>query len=104
MKMNLLAVVTPPPSIYHYTQVKYFINMIRSNMLMNCAVKVEDINKSVNIFRPAIFYFQGVVRRKPISAKTSLIKILKRISKFYDLITLSIDILFVNNFPFLTTM
>ena len=44
------------------------------------------------------------MRRNPIPVKTIIIKAPKIILKFYHLITLAIDIFFVNNVPFLTTM
>ena len=78
------------------------MNRIRRDMIMNCSVTLEDINNSVKNFGPDIDGLQGWrMGREPIPMQTSLIEVPKRIFKLHHLITITIDILFVNNVQFL---
>ena len=44
--------------------------------------------------------YRNKMRGKPIPVKTNLIKVSEIVLKLHNLITLKIDILFVNNLPF----
>jgi hypothetical protein len=83
-----------------------YINIIKKNQLPNCAVTVQDIKMAEDIFGPNLRSLKGKstrvkARHTEISHPTPIpINIMNK----YYLITLAIDIMFLNNIPFLTSI
>ena len=66
--------IKKPKEARNIYTVKYFINMIRRKILMNCPLKAEEIK-----FGPDIHTLKGgMMIRKQIPAKTSLLKVPKK--------------------------
>ena len=92
-------------AILCYPMVKYFVNIIIRNLIMNFPVIVEYI-KNISIIAGTKIKAlkEKNTGRKPVRVRTSLIKVPERILKLLHLITFEIDIFFVKILPFLTTM
>jgi hypothetical protein len=88
------------PSTQHY------INIIRNNQLPNCAITTEDIKMAEEIFGPNL----GSLKGKSTRGKANHIHINHptpipiNIMDKYNCIILAIDIMFINNIPFLTSI
>ena len=79
--------------------------MVKHNLIMNCPISEEDINNSILVYGQDIHILKGkTMRDKPIPVKTDYIKIPREILERNNRITLAVDILYVNNQPFLVTI
>ena len=82
-----------------------FKSLIQTNMLMNCPVTLEDVDRAVAIFGHDIPNLKGkVVRKRPDVVKNEVIHVPRYVLDKNKLITMSTDICFVNTLPFLGTL
>ena len=76
---------------------RYFENMVRFNMIVNCPVTHDNVKNTRLIFGPAITSLKGIsVRCKPSSIVTDYIEIPREILESRKDLKLSTDIIFVN--------
>jgi hypothetical protein len=92
---------------YHATgcpHVESLKHMIRMNMIKNCPVTTKDVVNAEKIFGADIGTLKGkTTRKKPTTIKDELIELPPELQGRDDLI-LAIDIMYVNDVPFLTTI
>jgi len=75
------------------------------NLIKNCPVTVEDIDKSEKIFGPDISSMKGkVTRKKPTPVVEDTIKLPHELRLAQMNITLCVDVIHVNSLTFLTTI
>jgi hypothetical protein len=78
---------------------------LTNNLLPNCPVTPGDVTAANNIFGPDIGSLKGKTVRKPQKAVIeSNTPIPRDIYERYKMVTLCIDIMYVNNIPFLTSI
>ena len=93
-----------------YTNVSYplirdFIVMIKENMINNCPVTVEDVMGSERINGPNVQVLRGkTVRTKPSPVVTDFVTVPHAIIEENRNVTLSVDVMFLNRIPFLTSI
>ena len=59
-----------------FSSERYFENMVRLNMIVNCPVTFSDVKNAKLIFGPDITSLEGIsVRRKPVSIVTDYVEI-----------------------------
>jgi hypothetical protein len=92
---------------YHATgcpHVESLKNMIRMNMIKNCPITTKDLDNAEKIFGPDIGTLKGkTTRKKPTVIKDDLIELPPELQGRDDLI-LYMDIMYVNEVPFLTSI
>ena len=83
---------------------QHFKSYVKNNMLKNCDVTVDDINRAEKIYGVPSPILQGKMSKpEQKSKRVSVIPLPMDISEEHRNIILSIDILFINKFPFLIT-
>ena len=79
--------------------------MISQNLILNFPVTVSDVARSDKIYGKDIYTLKGkTTRSKPKQVVIDYMELPKIILKNNKNITLSIDIMFVNKIPFVTTI
>ena len=79
--------------------------MISQNLILDCPVTVGDVSLSDKFYGKDIHALKGkTTRSKPKEVVIDYMEILKSILESNKNITLSIDIMFVNKIPFVTTI
>ena len=75
--------------------------LVRNNLLPNCPITPSDITNAYHIFGPDLANIRGkTVRHRPEHVSTELVEI-PRILLSQKYLTLSADVMFVNQVPFL---
>ena len=88
-----------------YPSIKDFANMIKKNMIMNCPVTIEDVMRSEEINGPSIQALKGkTIRTKPSPVVSDCVEVPHAILEENRNFTLSVDVMFVNRIPFLTSI
>ena len=79
--------------------------IIRMNAIKNCPITMEDIDIAETVYGPDIGSIKGkTVRHKPAPVVKDFINIPKELITKHQDITLCIDIMFINEMPFLSTI
>jgi hypothetical protein len=79
--------------------------MVRGGMISNCPVTVNTVNNAHQIFGPDLAGIRGrTVRRPPESVTTNYVQIPRAILERHQLVTLAVDVMFVNGVPFLVSV
>ena len=74
-------------------------------MILNCPVTVEDVIRADKIYGRDILYLKGkTTRTHPTRLVTDYVKIPQSVPEKNKHVTLSIDIMYVNRIPFVTTI
>ena len=82
-----------------------FLGMVRGGMISNCPVTTNAVKNAYQIFGPDLAGIRGrTVRRPPESVTTDYVQIPRAILKQHQLVTLAVDVMFVNGVPFLISM
>jgi hypothetical protein len=82
-----------------------FLGMVRGGMISNCPVTVNTVNNAHQIFGPDLAGIRGrTVRRPPESVTTNYVQIPRAILERHQLVTLAVDVMFVNGVPFLVSV
>ena len=82
-----------------------FLGMVRGGMISNCPVTVNTVNNAHQIFGPDLAGIRGrTVRRPPESVTTNYVQIPRVILERHQLVTLAVDVMFVNGVPFLVSV
>ena len=88
-----------------YPSARNFQQMISLNLILNCPVTVSDVARADKIYGKEIHALKGkTTRSKPKQVVTDYMELPKSILKNNKNITLSIEIMFVNKIPFVTTI
>ena len=87
------------PSITDYKWI------LKSNQIQECPVSYEDAGVAENIWGPNIAVLKGkTTRSTPEPVKSDIVTIPTMIRELHRIITMSIDVFFVNKIPFLLTL
>jgi hypothetical protein len=79
-----------------------FLGMVHANMIPNCPITPTTVKNANVIFGPDLAGVRGrMVGRPPESVRTDYVQIPLIILKRYQLVTLAVDVMFVNGVPFL---
>ena len=79
-------------------------DMVRQNLLQDCPITPSDIANAHTIFGPDLVNIRGkTVRRKPSHVNTEIVEIPQQILFNQRNVTLSADVMFVNQVPFLVS-
>jgi len=82
-----------------------YIQILANNLLPNCPVTTDDVTAATNIFGPDIGSLKGkTVRKTQKAIIESITPIPIDIYNKYKMVTLCIDVMYVNNIPFLTSI
>ena len=88
-----------------YTSIKDSANMIKKKMIMNCPVTIEDVMRSENINGPSVQALKGKkICKKSSPVVTDYVAVPHAILEENRNVTLSVDVMFVNQIPFLTSI
>ncbi len=78
--------------------------MVRSNMIENCHITESAVVKTNRIFGPDLAGVrERMVRRPPESVTTNHVQIPRVILERHQVVTLTVDVMFVNGVPFLVS-
>ena len=81
-----------------------FLGIVRCGMISNCPVTANTVNNVHQIFGPDLAGIRGrTVRRPPESVTTDYVQIPRAILERHQLVTLAVDVMFVNGVPFLVS-
>ena len=79
--------------------------ILQSNQIVDCPVMVQDAKIAYRIWGPNIAELKGKATQKtPTSVELDIVQIPKEIRALHHCVSLSVDIFFVNNIPFLITL
>ncbi len=82
-----------------------FLGMVRSGMISNCPVTSTAVQNAHRIFGPDLAGIRGrTVQRPPDSVNTNYVQIPRVILERHQLVTLAVDVMFVNGGPFLVSV
>ena len=85
--------------------IRDFKAIIRMNAIQNCPVTLEDITVAENVYGKDIGQLKGkTVRTKPTPVIKDYIDIPKELVIKHENVELAIDLMFINQMPFLTTI
>jgi hypothetical protein len=85
--------------------VENFKHILRQNIIKNCPVTIGDVSTAERIFGPDIGTLRGKSTRKvPVPEKTDKIEIPNELKEMHKVLTLCIDIMFINGMPMLTSI
>ena len=88
-----------------YPSSKDFKWILQSNQIKDCPVTTQDADVATKIWGPNIAALKGkTTRRTPTPVVTDIVRIPKEIRELHRLVTMAIDIFFVNKIPFLLTL
>ena len=77
--------------------------ILQSNQIVECPVIVQDAEIVYRIWGPNIAELKGKMTRKtPTSVELDIVQIPKEIRELHHCVSLSVDIFFINNIPFLS--
>ncbi len=81
-----------------------FLGLVRANLISNFPVTTTAITNAHAIFGPDLAGVRGrTVRRPPESVRTDYVQIPRAILEHYQLVVLTVDVMFVNGIPFLAS-
>jgi hypothetical protein len=81
-----------------------FLGMVRANLINNCPVTVSTVINANQNFGPDLAGVRGqMVRRPPESVMRNYLQIPRAILKQHRMVTLTVDVMFVNGVPFLVS-
>ena len=80
-----------------------FVHIIRNNLLPNTTITVEDIKRAEKIYGPDLGSLKGKTTRRKAPVVDSSYTVPPRIKEEHKDVTLTVDVLHVNNIPFLAT-
>jgi hypothetical protein len=79
--------------------------ILRSNQVQECPVTTEDAMVASKIWGPDVPSLKGkTTRRTPPTVRTDIVEIPIEIRQLHRVVTLSIDVFFVNKIPFFITL
>ena len=82
-----------------------FLGMVRGGMISKCPVTANAVNNAHQIFGPDLAGIRGrTERRPPESVTTDYVQIPRVIRERHQLVTLAVDVMFVNGVPFLVSV
>ncbi len=82
-----------------------FMGMVHGGMISNCPVTPTAVQNSHQIFGPDLAGVRGrTVHRPPDSVTTNYVQIPRVILEQHQLVTLVVDVMFVNGVPFLVSV
>jgi len=82
-----------------------FLGMVCGGMISNCPVTANAVKNAHQIFGPDLARIRGrTVRRPPESVTTDYMQIPRATLEQYQLVTLAVDVMFVNGVPFLVSV
>ncbi len=82
-----------------------FLGVVCGGMISNCPVTANAVKNAHQIFGPDLAGIRGrTVRRPPESVTTDYVQIPRAILKQHQLVTLVVDVMFVNRVPFLVSV
>jgi hypothetical protein len=82
-----------------------FLVMVRGGMIPNCPMIPNTVTNAHQIFGPDLAGVRGrTVRRPPESVTTNYVQIPRAVLEQHHLVTLAVDVMFVNRVPFLVSM
>ncbi len=82
-----------------------FLGMVHGGMISNCPVTMNAVTNAHQIFGPDLAGVRGrMVWRTPESVTTNYVQIPRAILEQHQLVTLAVDIMFVNRVPFLVSV
>ena len=88
-----------------HPSVQDFKAMIKNNMILNCPVTLDDIERASKCFGANIAALKGkTVRTKSDPVTSDYIAVPEAVLQANQNVTFSADIMFVNNIPFFTTV
>ena len=88
-----------------YPSARDFQQIISKNLILNCPVTASDVARAENFYGKDIHALKGkTTRTKPKPVVIDYMVMPKNILENIKNITLSIDIMFVNKIPFVTTI
>ena len=79
---------------------KNYIDIVEKNLLPNCPVMKQDIITAENIFGPDL----GILKGKMVRKKTEQVRISHTapIPEIYRKVVLAMDVMYINDIPFLS--
>ena len=88
-----------------YPSPRDFQKLISENMILNCPVTVEDVIRADKIYGRDIHSLKvKTTRTQPTQVITDYVKLPPSVLEKNKHVTLSIDIMYVNRIPFVTTI
>ncbi len=82
-----------------------FLGMVRGGMISNCPVTANAVTNAHQIFGPDLAVVRGRMVRRPLeSVTTNYVQIPRIVLEQHQLVTLAVDIMFVNGVPFLVSV
>jgi hypothetical protein len=82
-----------------------FLGMVHSGMISNCPVTANAVTNAHQIFGPDLAGVRGRSVRRPLeSVATNYVQIPRAIIEQHQLVTLAVDVMFVNGVPFLVSV
>jgi hypothetical protein len=82
-----------------------FLGMVCGGMISNCPVTANAVMKAHQIFGPDLAGVRGrTVQRPPESGTTNYVQIPRAVLEQHQLVTLAVDVMFVNGVPFLVSV
>ena len=88
-----------------YLSIRGFIITIKKNMINNFTIIIEDVMRAERINGPSVQALKGkTIRTKPSPVMTDYVAVPHAIFEENQIFTLSVDVMFVNRIPFLTSI
>ena len=82
-----------------------FLGMVRGGMISHCPLTANAVKNAHQIFGPDLAGIRGrTVRRPPESVTTNYVQIPRAVLERHQLVTLAVDVMFVNGVPFLVSV
>ncbi len=79
-----------------------FLGMVRGSMISNCPVTTNTVKNAQHMFGPDLAGIRGRTVRRPTEyVTTNYVQIPRAILERHQLVTLTVDVMFVNGVPFL---
>ena len=80
-------------------------SIVKSNLIVNCPVTAEDIDRAEKIYGPSVPILKGkTTRQNPLTVTSDYVAIPPQILSANQFVTLSADLFFVNQVPFFATV
>ena len=88
-----------------FPSIRDYIHVIQTNQIKNCPVTVEDVRIAQKIFGTDIYALKGKTTRRPQRALVNdYVEIPRELIEAQQGITLYVDVMWVDEVPFLTTL
>jgi len=88
-----------------YPSTQDFMKLVEGNMIPNCPISHADIITTEDIFGPSVDILKGkTVRQGEEHVQSDLSPVPRDILLLYQMVTLCVDIMYVNKLPFLVTI